>query len=121
MTTKEDAVEQIVKELKAVQGTGPDIVIMANDPVSRLIKKSAEINGEKKQLDQLKEECAELIVAASHYDRGREGSEALHEEMLDVMLMISAVCQHIGPIPASIKLEKIQKLETWIQDQEDGA
>lgn len=44
--------------------------------------------GETAQLSQLKEELAELIVAVSHYTRGRPNAvDNLLEEMVDVEIM----------------------------------
>ncbi len=96
---------------------GFDIAILANDRTVALVKRSAEINGEKKQLDQLKEECAELIVALSHFERGRKSAEAIHEEMVDVMLMIAATCRHVGTVPPEMVERKTLKLQKWILAQ----
>lgn len=45
--------------------------------------------GMEKQLSMAQEECAELIVAISHYKRGRRIADAeVKEEMADVAFMI---------------------------------
>lgn len=54
----------------------------------RLLKAAVLLWGPQAQLDVLKEECAELIVAASHYKRGRkDAKDNLIEEIADVELM----------------------------------
>lgn len=72
-----------------------------------------------KTLDFLQEECAELIVAISHYKRGRTDAAPVIEEMVDVALMSSAVGCFLSTSEAEYHkqlLEKIQKLDDKLHD-----
>lgn len=65
------------------------------------------------QLDMLVEECAELIVAIEHWQRGRVGLDKLVEEGVDVKLMIEQL-QFITGKPIlwkHIEEEKLTRLE----------
>jgi len=53
--------------------------------------------GEKAQLEMMQEECAELITAISHFNRGRITSDELCGEIADVQIMI----QQMYPIFSS--------------------
>lgn len=53
--------------------------------------------GLERQLRMTQEECGELIIAVSHFIRGREsGLEDLIEELADVQLMINQIIRHVG-------------------------
>jgi hypothetical protein len=53
--------------------------------------------GLEKQLRMVQEECAELILAVSHYLRGREdGHDNLIEELADVRLITDQIIHHFG-------------------------
>ena len=52
-------------------------------------KKAVDAWGEDDQFRQAKEECAELIVAISHWQRGRISVDEVITEMVDVQLMIN--------------------------------
>lgn len=55
-----------------------------------IFKEAIDTFGFDSQRKLLQEECAELIVAASHYDRGRPGAyDNFVEELADVEIMIS--------------------------------
>ncbi len=85
----------------------------------KLIERTAEINGEDLQLDQLIEECAELIVAVSHYRRVRISSHDLRREMADVLCMLSAVEVHMGSIAGGLAMvETLEKIEKWVEASE---
>ena len=56
-----------------------------------------EVFGEPKQLDQLQEECGELVAAVNHYRRGRITKEELAEEVADVLIMCEQVKRIVGP------------------------
>lgn len=63
---------------------------MEVDEKVKIIKEAVDTFGFNNQRRILQEECAELIVAASHYDRGRPGAyENFVEELADVEIMIS--------------------------------
>lgn len=44
--------------------------------------------GVKNQVSMVVEECSELILAISHYRRGRVNSDAIIEEIVDVTIML---------------------------------
>ena len=53
--------------------------------------------GEEEQLKVVQEECAELIVAISHYLRNRKGSrDNVIEELADVKLITDQMIRHFG-------------------------
>jgi len=54
---------------------------------SQTYKKAKEIWGVELQIDVLIEELGELIVAISHYKRGRGNKEEILEEIVDVTIM----------------------------------
>lgn len=82
-----------------------------------VIKEAIDIFGFDSQRKLLQEECAELIVAASHYDRGRPGAyENFVEELADVEIMIS---QMIYALQANIdewKEKKLARLKGRIEE-----
>lgn len=62
---------------------------MENSDIARIAASAVDTFGFKNQAKILQEECGELIVAASHYDRGRENAfENFVEELADVQIMI---------------------------------
>ena len=74
----------------------------------KIIKDAVDTFGFDNQRRILQEECAELIVAASHYDRGRPGAyDNFLEELADVDIMIS---QMIYALQGNIDVWKEQKL-----------
>lgn len=69
-------------------------------------------------LNQLQEECAELIVAVNHYRRGRITLMELAEEIADVYLMSSVIeellnGEHRGIVQEQL-LIKVEKLRSKI-------
>ena len=53
--------------------------------------------GVKEQMRILEEECAECIVAASHYLRKRPGARfELQEELADAYIMIGQITEYLG-------------------------
>jgi len=65
--------------------------------LEKLYKDCLEIWGLEAQARMVQEECAELILAVSHFLRGREDSELnVIEELADVYLMISQFIYHFG-------------------------
>lgn len=68
--------------------------------LNRLYKECLEFWGLRAQSRQTQEECAELILAISHFNRGREGSDLdVIEELADVYLMINQLIYHFGEEP----------------------
>lgn len=82
---------------------------MKPDEERQILKDAIDTFGIKNQLDMLQEECAELIVAISHYKRGRPGSSInLSEEIADVHIMMNQI---ILATPLSVEFFKEQKLQ----------
>lgn len=74
------------------------------------------------QLQKLIEECAELIVATSHYlFRGQELCEAgLIEELADVEIMIDQAKLLVGDANVNeVKAKKITRLANMLEEKED--
>ena len=65
--------------------------------LEKLYKNCVEVWGERTQLRQTQEECAELIVAINHFCRNREnGLDKIIEEAADVYLMVHQVMEIVG-------------------------
>ena len=80
----------------------------------QIIRDAVDTYGFESQRKILQEECAELIVAASHYDRGRPGAyDNFLEELADVDIMIS---QMVYALQGNIDVWKEQKL-TRLKDK----
>lgn len=77
-----------------------------------LIEKSIKVFGLSSQFRQFHEEMGELLVAVSHYDRGRCTLEDVAIEMADVLQMIDALRAVYG-IPDDY-FENIQKRQ-WLK------
>jgi len=70
---------------------------MINKELTELFEDCLTYWGEEAQLEMVQEECAELILAIFHYNRGREGSkDNLIEELGDVWLMVSQMIHYYG-------------------------
>lgn len=77
---------------------------MTQDEERQILKDAIDTFGIKNQLDMLQEECAELIVAISHYKRCRQGFTInLSEEIADVHIMMNQI---ILAIPLSVQFFK---------------
>lgn len=74
--------------------------------------------GAEPQLRMLQEECAELIVAVSHYCRSREtGLSELKEELSDVYIMVGQIIEFVGQEEMKKEIyEKLQKKVRRILD-----
>ena len=69
------------------------------------------------QINQLCEECAELIVAVNHARRGRVGREEVISELVDVSIMLEQMKLVYGPDEwARAYTEKIGRLEIRIAE-----
>jgi len=75
--------------------------------------------GVKPQLRMLQEECAELIVAVSHYCRSREtGFAELKEELSDVYIMVGQIIEFVGQEKMKVEINnKLQKKVRRILDE----
>jgi len=81
----------------------------------KLYKDCIEAWGERTQLRQAQEECAELIIAINHFCRNRKtGLEEIIEEAADVFLMVNQVIEIVGRdkvmAVASYKVDRTNKL-----------
>jgi NTP pyrophosphatase (non-canonical NTP hydrolase) len=64
----------------------------------KIYKKTIKQWGFKAQARMLQEECAELIVATSHFLRDREdGTMELVQELADVYIMVGQIIEYMGP------------------------
>lgn len=87
---------------------------------NELFKETIKFWGDEKQLRMVQEECAELIVAISHYlrDKNDKNFENLAEEMADVYIMIQQGMMIVGSEPierfTNFKLKRVkEKLELY--------
>lgn len=55
------------------------------------------------RINQLQEECAELICIANHYRRGRCGTKSVAEEMADVRVTMEQVAYKLGITEEQLK------------------
>jgi len=65
------------------------------DVAENIVKQAAFSCGPDANFNQLQEECAELIVAVSHFRRDRIGWSELVEEIADVYLMIQVINEYL--------------------------
>ena len=89
---------------------------LEEDVPKELYKHAVEKWGEGFQLRQAKEECAELIVAISHWERGRIQAVDVIEEMVDVQLILNqlryifAVDNTIWDTIVELKVNRLRRL-----------
>ncbi len=75
--------------------------------------------GEKAQYEQMVEECAELIAALKHFERGKIGRSGVIDELADVTLMVGQLTWMLGENEVATAIEdKLRKLSTLLQDPE---
>ena len=72
------------------------------------------------QLNQLQEECGELVAAVSHLRRDRAGAlYNLVSELADVMIMVRQLRIAVGPEVFDMELlRKLARLESRITEEE---
>ena len=81
-----------------------------------IIKEAVDTFGFNNQRRILQEECAELIVAASHYDRGRPGAyENFVEELADVDIMINQMIYALSANVDEWKKKKLARLKERVE------
>ena len=76
--------------------------------------------GVENQISMIIEECSELILAISHYHRGRVSSEAIIEEIVDVTIMLEQARLIYDPentIFGKIYIEKINRVENMLKEK----
>lgn len=61
------------------------------------LDEATRVFGREQRLQQMQEECAELIVAISHCMRGRCDEERVIDELADVALVVSNLARIYGP------------------------
>jgi NTP pyrophosphatase (non-canonical NTP hydrolase) len=67
------------------------------------------------------EECAELIVAVRHMQRGRNTVNQLADEIADVQIMLDQAALLVGPaIVEKHRKAKLERLERRIVEGERG-
>jgi NTP pyrophosphatase (non-canonical NTP hydrolase) len=81
--------------------------------------------GLEKQLRMTQEECSELVLAISHFIRGREGGlENLIEELADAQLMINQITYYVGKDKVravmDIKSNYVKRKLEEAKDKADG-
>ena len=82
-----------------------------------LYKKCVEKWGLPKQLNQLTEECGELIVAVNHIRRGRITLDEFIEELADVQIMIEQLKYQYGDeVFNHMMNKKKERLEMRLND-----
>lgn len=76
--------------------------------------------GEATQLDQLQEECGELVTAISHHRRARPGSvDRLAEELADVEIMAAQARIILESYGVDVDIYRWRKLDR-LREQLDG-
>lgn len=76
--------------------------------------------GVEHQVSLIMEECSELILAISHYRRGRVKSDAIMEEVVDMMIMAEQARLIWDPedkVFSEIYKRKIERLEKLIEGE----
>lgn len=70
--------------------------------------------GHAAQFEQAVEECAELIAAIKHYQRGKVSEQVVIEELADVLLMAGQMVHMLGEgavrEATQAKVDKLEKL-----------
>ena len=75
--------------------------------------------GEKAQYEQMVEECAELIAALKHFERGKIGRNEIIAELADVTLMVGQLTWMFGEDEVATAIDtKLAKLDKLLQDPE---
>lgn len=86
-----------------------------------LLKQALEEWGLVAQSDMCIEECAELIVAVRHWQRGRPNClEELAEELADVSLMLEQMRLSFGDLMAKYEKIKLQRLLVLLTGEPKG-
>ena len=76
--------------------------------------------GVENQVSMIIEECGELILAISHYRRGRVNSNAVIEEIVDVTIMIEQarlIYDPTGEKFGEIYKRKIERIENMLKEK----
>lgn len=77
------------------------------------------IFGHESQWQMVTEECAELIVAVSHYRRNRASADAVAEEIADVLITLEQAIEMVGPERVEAALNrKLERLRSRVESAE---
>ena len=84
---------------------------MYKESMRKIFREALEVFGVRAQLTMMQEECAEAIVAISHFKRGRpEGLDEMKEEIADTYIMAGQIIEVIGTEEMEKVIEdKLQK------------
>lgn len=83
--------------------------------LSSVARRAVEHFGAESQCAQAIEECAELIVALRHWDRGRCFADDVAAEVADVSIMLDQLAHIVGrDLVAAAKAKKLEALEKLI-------
>lgn len=91
-----------------------------------LYKETIKFWGDDKQLRMVQEECAELIVAVSHYlrEKNNKNFENLAEEMADVYIMLQQGMMIVGSEPikrfTEFKIKRVREKLKICKEKIDG-
>lgn len=86
---------------------------------SKIFQDALNTFGIDNQKEMLKEECAELIVALSHYDRNRASKEAVITELADVSIMLDQMILLFGEKDFEVERErKVRRLFSRILNKD---
>jgi NTP pyrophosphatase (non-canonical NTP hydrolase) len=84
---------------------------------SHIYRATLEKWGETAQYEQMVEECAELIAALKHFQRGKIGRDQLIEELADVTLMVGQLSWMLGTPAVNTAIDaKLEKLNGLLLD-----
>jgi hypothetical protein len=97
---------------------------MKTEEREKIYKDALDFWGIEPQLRIAEEECAEFIVAASHFIRNRPGSEeVIIEEAADVYIMMEQVMRYFGQdkvlAVADQKLADVREKLKYYKDKEE--
>jgi len=86
---------------------------------SNIYRATLEKWGEKAQYEQMVEECAELITALKHFERGKIERNDIIAELADVTLMVGQLTWMFGEDKVASAIEtKLAKLDALLLDPE---
>ncbi len=86
---------------------------------SNIYRATLEKWGEKAQYEQMVEECAELITALKHFERGKTKRSDIIAELADVTLMVGQLTWMFGEKEVAAAIDvKLAKLDALLLDPE---
>lgn len=86
-----------------------------------VFRRAIQLWGKRAQLDQLQEECGEVVTAINHYRRGRITDEDLASEIVDLKIMIQQMYEIFDhSILDKAYDKKIARLDVVLSKQESA-